>query len=493
MATILSPAPRLTFPPRLAQYWPLLGLLLLATLAVAINPVGFVGAGGDDNQYLRAAECWIANNGPCVPSSHWWSRWPVVAPMVAGMGMFGETRLGVGLGALLYWAVCIGSITWIAARWFGRAAGYIAGAALTLTPIFTASALQPTADVTELALQLAALALGIAAFDRQSRGYAIAAGVVAGLALQARDTSFLFVGATIAAWFFLPRQRRRVLVWATAGFAGAMLAEVAVYALATGDPFWRYKLALHHATIPSGEWATPVDTSASPILNRRFISAWKREMGIYVAWPIDPWLNLFASPKVAHNFIASAVLFSAYRHLEPNQRQIIKVVAACAIGVALAMVYVLALDPKPRMFMLAVAASALITGALASAAWKRGERAYPLFVLGGCGVAALYVLSSYPASYMAEAKARTWIERYPDKIKIDEDGRNYLALLGEARRLPGADTVRPLLISRGNGTCDELLKEKAQHEEQLSVLDRGTGPDPHQPELCLLKIIREGE
>jgi hypothetical protein len=257
MATIVSPVPRRTLLLHLPQHWPVLALLLLATIAVAINPVGFVGAGGDDNQYLRAAECWIASNGPCLPTTHWWSRWPVVAPMVAGMAVFGETRIGVGLGALLYWGLCIGSLTWIAARWFGRPAGYIAGGALTLTPIFTASALQPTADVTELALQLAALALGIAAFDRQSRRYAIAAGVAAGLALQARDTSFLFVGAAIAAWFFLPRGRRHVLVWAAAGFVGAMFAEVAIYALATGDPFWRYKLALHHATIPSGEWATP--------------------------------------------------------------------------------------------------------------------------------------------------------------------------------------------------------------------------------------------
>lgn len=43
---------------------------LIALCCVALNPVGYVGGGADDEQYLAAARCWVAQRVPCLPEGH---------------------------------------------------------------------------------------------------------------------------------------------------------------------------------------------------------------------------------------------------------------------------------------------------------------------------------------------------------------------------------------------------------------------------------------
>ena len=151
-------------------------LLLAAIIAIplALNPVGFVGGGGDDNHYLEAARCWAAAGGPCVPQSHWWTRWPVIAPMAAAIRWFGESRTTVGLGPLLWWAAAVLMIAQLGRLWFGRTVGLVAAMLLATLPVAGGEALQPTADMPELAAQLAALVAATLAFQRQSRWWAVA-------------------------------------------------------------------------------------------------------------------------------------------------------------------------------------------------------------------------------------------------------------------------------------------------------------------------------
>jgi 4-amino-4-deoxy-L-arabinose transferase-like glycosyltransferase len=470
-----------------------LAIIVLALACVAINPVGFIGGGGDDTHYLEAARCWVASGGPCLPANHWWTRWPVIAPIAGSIALFGESRASLGLGFVLYWVASIALTAWIAQRWFGRFPAFLAAALLIVTPVFTAAALQPNADIPELAFQLAAIAAATLAFETQRRGWAIGAGLLTGIAMAARDTSILFVAAAALSYLFLPRHRRGVLVWAVPGLLSVLLGEAVVYAITAGDPLWRYKLAAAHVTIPSDDLAGNVDTSKSPLFNSAYIAGWKPDMGIRIAWPIDPWLNLLASPKIALTLIAAGLLGALYwnRVPGPAQRPLL-VLAGCALLIALLLVYGLAVDPKPRMFLALVATCALASGAFAEAALNSGQKLFPAFVYVGCALCGLYVLSIHPASYQAEARAQEWMKRHPSSIEIDDRARAFLTLLPEVRAVPAMGSGRALLITTAAQGCSLLRRPSSGPLSHMKLVDFRGGPNPAQPQLCLWAYPRAG-
>lgn len=484
MATAVLPKPWTGTP--VWRHWPALAVALLALACVAINPVGFIGGGGDDTHYLDAARCWVVQGAPCLPTSHWWTRWPIIAPMAGAIALFGESRASVGAGAFFYWSASIALVGWIGANWFNRRTGFVAAALLALTPSVTAPALQPNADIPELAFQLAALAAATLGLRHQSRSWAVIAGLLAGIATQTRDTSALFAISAALGWLVLPKNRRSVLLWAIPGFLAAMIGEAVIYAIATGDPLWRFELAMRHAGIPSDELAANVDTSARPFFNPGFIAGWKRDMGIQVVWPIDPWLNLIASPKVMQMFLATALLGGLYwKHVSRGDRRHLIVIAGCALLIALFLVYGLAVDPKPRMFMALVAACALASGVFADTAFRNGQKLFPLFVLGGCTLMGLRILSIYPATYQAEARAREWIAAHLGSTEIDDRARAFLTLLPEARALPGKGTGGAMLITTAVRDCSALERPRTGPLAHVRLVDSYGGPNPNQSRLCL--------
>lgn len=451
-------------------------VVLLLALAIAINPVGFTGAGNDDQHYLAAARCWVAEAGPCLPQSHWWSRWPVVAPLAASLGLFGESRAAVGLAPLLYWAAALLGVGFVAGRWFGRNAGWLAMLLLGLTPVFTAAALQPTADNPELAFQLAALAAATLALQRQSRGWAIAGGVLAGMALQVRDTSVLFLGASALAWVFLDPERRKVLLWAIPGLLGVAAAEMVVYAVAAGDPFFRYKLALGHVGVPSAELAASVDTSRSPLFNPDYVAGWRREAGVELFWPIDPWLNLLASARMNMTLVAAMVAVLLFgRMLGGRERQAALMIAGLAMLIALLLVYGLAIDPKSRMFLSLAAAASVVTGALVAKALQGPSRVVLWALLAAVAAYQLNALAHYPDTYSGEAAAARWIASHPGAIEIDKAARGYLELLPQARALPLAGAGKPLRIAITLGACEALLESAPAGTRLIDSAGGGNG------------------
>lgn len=465
--------------------WPRMGagrwlapaaVLALLVLAVAINPVGFTGAGNDDQHYLTAARCWVAAGGPCLPESHWWSRWPVVAPLAALTGLLGESRATVGLAPLFYWAAALVALWFVARRWFGRDAAWIAVLLMGLTPVFTAAALQPTADNPELAFQLTALAAATLAFDRQSRGWAIAGGFLAGLALQVRDTSVLFLGASALAWLVLDPRRRRVLLWAIPGLLGTVAAEMIVYALASGDPLFRYRLALGHVGIPSAELAASVDTSESPLFNPDYIAGWRREAGVEFWWPLDPWLNLLASARINMTVFAGAVAAVLFgRLLNERERRSVVFLVGLALLMAALLVYGLAIDPKSRMFLPLALTAALVTAAMIARALRGPSRPAALALVAAVAAYQLNALAHYPENYTGEAAAARWIARYPGKIEIDEAARRYLDLLPQGRTLPTKGSGKPLRIAITLGACEALLDKAARSPRLVASAGHDNG------------------
>ena len=465
-----------------------LGASLFALFCLWLNPVGYVGAGADDEQYLAAARCWVASGGPCLPADHWWSRWPVVAPVAGAIALLGESRLSVGVGASLSYALMLGFAAALAARWFGWRAGVTAMVALAATPVVASFALTPNPNITELAFQLGALTLATAAFQQKSGKLALFGGFLAGLALASRNTSILFLAASAAAWFALPANRRTVLLWAIPGLAIAVLGEMLVYGIATGNPLFRYELALGHTGIPSAELPEGFDTRQSPLFNPAYIAAWKREAGAEIFWPVDGWFNLLVSAKIAP--LLWAAIFAAAllrRELPARSKAILKPMGLAVAFVMVMLTWGLAIDPKSRMFMLTAAAAALTLGAIVAATW--GTR--PAKLAQGLLIAhlalGLYTIAIYPASHPGEARAKQWIARYGQQLEMHDGAASYLTLIPESHAIAPRGSGRPMLIAMSATRCEDLIEEDAVLGPTGSVVDSVGGTNAAQGRLCLLR------
>lgn len=54
--------------------------VIVLLLLIALNPIGYIGGGGDDWHYVEAARC-VARDDACGYETHWATRWPLVLPL----------------------------------------------------------------------------------------------------------------------------------------------------------------------------------------------------------------------------------------------------------------------------------------------------------------------------------------------------------------------------------------------------------------------------
>jgi 4-amino-4-deoxy-L-arabinose transferase-like glycosyltransferase len=433
--------------------WGWLACAAVAILALLINPIGYIGGHNDDWRYLEAARCWVAG-GPCLPANHWATRWPLLASIAATSVTLGESRAALGLAMLPWWIACIALLGWLGRMWVDRNAGLFASALLATTPVFTQSALQPNIDIVELALQLAALGAATVAYRQQSKVAALVAGLVAALAVQSRETSILFCAAAALAWLLLPRGRREILLWTLAGFGAAMAIEMVAYGMAAGDALFRYRIALQHGAVPTDELPIGFDLSQRPLFNPAYIANWRREMGIHWWWPVDPWLNLIASPRIGFTLVAGALLGATHwRWLGPSVRIVIVRATLLALLIALLIVYVLAIDPKPRVFLMLVALAALAAGASLSAAIARRAALVPMVAVALVTGLNLVTLTRISSTREYEILAARWADEHRGDISVDPASLSTLALVPAIKRLPIDGRTTAYKIIGGNEPC----------------------------------------
>lgn len=455
----------------------------IAALVIAVNPIGYLGGGADDTQYLTAALCW-AQHGACLPTSHWAARWPAVLPLAAVLRLLGESRTTAAIVPALWWFGAIAATGLIGKRLFGRRAGIVAASLLALLPIFADVALCIGADVPELTCQLLAVLSALIAVSRHSRNWAFAAGLAAAMAFETRETSAAFLVAAALICVLASRSHLRLFAWSLAGFAIVIASEMLLYGMTTGHIFYRYSLSLHHGDLFSSELDPRVDRTRSPILNPAFIAGWNREMGIHVFWPIDPWINLIVSPRIGTMLIgtiAGSLLW--WKELSNAQRCSCRLLLVGAAVSSTVLVYVLAIDPKSRMFLGAATAVAMVLGALLSTAWSKGSRAPVLMLVGVLAALELMTHAKTPSRFQTERTARAWIASEPGRIEIDPAAADLLAMVGDARALPPRGTGKPLLLAMTESTCQALIsahsKARVLAGDQSSAASRGG--------ICLLR------
>lgn len=464
----------------------LLAIALLCAIVLP-NPVGYVGGGGDDWFYVNAARC-IAEAGWCAPETHWAARWPLVAPMGAVFAAFGDGWVQSTVVPLAYTLAAVALfVTLVEAAW-GRAVALVAGVAFVATASIAKGMLQPNVETVELAWVLASAWAARRAVIGTDTRWALAAGVLLGIAMQARMTSLVWLPILAPALFLLPRDHRRLAAIALIGVAVPLVAEMLLNWRLAGDPLLSQHLSSAHARIASSELAASVDRTASPLFNRDFIGGWSPAMDIPAHWSVQGVLNLLANPQIGPVLIAAIVLLGSARRTL-NWRSPEMLLAATAVLYTGALTYGLAIDPKARMFLpIATIASALV-GRLSVASWQRGDKLF-----AGALVAMLLatgILETGKRFDFGTARhlAAAWAREHLGKVAVEDATRRFLTFHPDIRALPvwpATETARVLVLQIGE--CREAAAAKA-----FPVLERSADFGPPGDPLNLCEFSRSAQ
>jgi len=447
-------------------------LLLLGALALAliINPVGFVGGGQDDAQYLSAARCWIAH-GTCLPINHWQGRWPVFAPIALAIRVLGESRVSVQLWPLACSTAAVLLLSNLGQRLFNHRIGLLAGLLLIATPAFALQILTPSVEAIELALVLAGAVCVVGWRDQPNGGWAFAAGLCFGLAFQVRETSIGAAALTAGAIFtFGLRPKPAHLALALIGFALPLAIEFAIYQQATGDWLYRRHLSLMHSQIRSTELPASVDRTRSPILNPDFIGNWRKDPGVQIHWLVDGPVNLLLNGKAGFSLQLTPLLLLVGRNqLDFSTRRTAWWLLGFAAAYIAFIIYMLAMDPKPRVMLIALAASSLALALVATEMFNRGRKAIVIASLVSAAAAGVIVIASYVRPAWGERQARLWIARYPNAIEADRITRMILTFVPEARSLPDFKADRPYAMVMSLSNCSDWIKRSQLDQGLLEI------------------------
>lgn len=416
--------------------------VLILCLLPLIGSVGYIGGGEDDWYYLDAARC-LAQHGMCVPTTHWATRWPLVAPMAGALVLFGESRTTVAIIPFLYAVAATILLCENVQRRFGPQTAKWAAVSLVLTPAFFGPALQPAVDIPELVWVLGALLAGQISLEKRNFKAGAACGAALGLAIVTRATALAFLIPLALAWLMLPRSLRGVAVPVTAALAADLATDAAVYAFFTGNPILGWSLALRHTAIPSAELEPWVDLSKSALLNLDFIQNWHRSMGIKIHWTVDPLLNLLADPRCGLTLFGALLLAFAQRKdlgLRDPKRWL-SWVAFAALLHFMILTFVLATDPKPRMFLFEIAVAAAVIGVIFSdlKRYSRAPLAVALIALMACR-ALLMSFDVIDLSHASEVAER-WATSGHDGLAVDDWTKRKFALVPAVASLP-SDKVK---------------------------------------------------
>jgi 4-amino-4-deoxy-L-arabinose transferase-like glycosyltransferase len=412
---------------------PAFAIVLIVTSGIwLMNPYGYLGGGSDDWYYLQAARCAVAHHGLCPPQSHWGARLSLIGELAVAIAALGETRITLALVGLINAAAAAAFFTHMMERQFGKLEALIGGLALIATPVFLREALAINLDMLELALLLAALLALQTAVRRDDRRFGGAAGMIFALAILTRATAAASAPILAIAGLLIPALRRQ----APPFVAGALLLlalNAAGYALWTGDPLRDWHLALDHAQIASTELDRPLRPGESPLFNLHLIGGWRREMGIHVHWSVDGLLNLLRSPMIGLTLLTPLLLLAVER--QRAGRAAWMLAGTAALDFAL-LTYALAIDPKPRMFLLTLAAMAAVLGLLGGKMHREGlTRAVAAWLALS---ALLTIMQTHDAMRFRawDPVAARWAAERPERTETSELAHRVFALVPGMRNVP---------------------------------------------------------
>ena len=425
-------------------------MLAVAALLLTVNPLGYFGGHWDDGRYLEAAQAW-AKHGPVLGTDHWALRWPVVLPTVAAIRWFGLSGAALMLPGLATLAAILSVNFWATRRQFGGAVAAVACLALLTTSEPMRAATRLTADLPELLFWSAAL--WAFWFGRDgNRGWLLAAGAVAACAWSTRETGLGLLLLFALAFITGVGPRRRDYGWLALGFTAVFVPEHWLLWQASGDPLYWTHVDMRHIEIASNDLAGGTAPGAIAPLNTGLMRRWSGAGPLRLHWAIDPWLNLFANPAYGLDFLLAALGLLWLRPRSWQHWRAAGVLAAVAASNIATTLYLIATDPKPRIFMPAIGAACLLLALVAVALWRHGHRRAVL----GAGViklVTLLVMLDVATSYAGLSQlARSALAAAPGPVHVDRWTASTLAVTEpavQARLATAPPPVGSLYLTAG--------------------------------------------
>ncbi len=470
------------YPKRITAYWPVCLTLAFAVLIVAINPMGYFGGGGDDWQYFEAAKC-VADQGWCIPKTHWAARWPLVVPMAFSLNHVHDARLALELVGGFYGFAALMLVMHLAFRTAGMWSAAVAGLAFVATPIVANSMISTNVEMPELAFLLAGIGCIVEASEGRTKAWAFAAGLFFALAFATRETSIaaMFPISALALW----HRRYKLLLWCIPGFLAPLVAESFWHFWTSGDALLRLHLAASHTSIMSSEM-TGVPRNSFPLFNMDIVSRWKSSMGIHVHWFIDPVVNLIANPACALTLMSAVMLLMIGRR--HNTPQVMSIAFAALLS-GLTLIYALAIDPKPRMFFFALAMAATLIGVVSSTLWRARERLIPGLLIFAIAYLGISIMSTNENLINADKTAKSWLADPSFRPHVDPSSKKFLAMVEGIDALP-MGTERPYLSLTYQACKPDATRNAVIPRRTLPVINwlQERGAMPHSSEqlsLCL--------
>ena len=179
-----------------------------------------------------------------LKTDSWYAhRLPVFVPLVPLYALFGVGTATSRLWPLLLSLVQVALVIWLGRRLFDRTTAILAGVLIALTPLdaVQGSVLQP--DTVMAAFLTAAAGFWIASLERDPRhprAYPFLSGACFALAVVARENAAVLLVFYLSSVIWLRPRARTIMDAALGGFL-VIAPLLAVYAVTTGDPFFRFR------------------------------------------------------------------------------------------------------------------------------------------------------------------------------------------------------------------------------------------------------------
>lgn len=374
---------------------------------------------GDAERYIRAALAW-SEAGFYLGDTHWSLRHPYVLPMAASFSILGVSEFSATVANIAYAGALVALTFHFARRYLGPDAGAFAAIFVAVSAFFVARPIEVEVYGAEAFFAALACWFFIASsFENRKLRYLAAAGLAAGLAWAIREQTvylmLVFGLLTLAS----RKDVVRSCLALGAGFGAVIAVELFAYALAAGDPFYRYKIDLGHRTIGvevliKGEDASFLNTAIRPIMDLLSYPVTTPFLALAALgfWRLRPPAFLSSSPQRQ-----SFIVFGAMSAVA---------IPVCAYAFNLSF---------PRYYPILTYAAFLVLGLAAAEIWRRYGRA------AGAGFALLVVIANAAAADFS---------RY-----YEYSESRFLADYAEESALPietdplTANRTRHLLILRG--------------------------------------------
>lgn len=398
-------------------------LIAVSWAAVSIRPIGFMGGGFDDIQYVNAAVRWM-QHFPYVGTTHWELRHPFVLQVVALLRAGIEAPSQLLVISVVWYALVLGVAYVVIRVMAGVVTAFVSCLFLATSPALVELATSLAPDLVEFFLVLSAVSIVLLASARKGSGVLfVLSGLLLGLAWLTRETAgaaMLFLGIVYVFHSMLP----------TRGFVLLMASVVLVVAFetiwlwsATGDVLYRMHVDMRHVLIPSAHLVGGVASASDvPVFNPELMSRWVGASPIKVAWYLDPYLAFITNRQFGVVFLVlPALAISLWRQdVSENEKALVYFFSQLGVISFLFSTYVLSIRPQARYYLSTVFAACLVSGVCLAKFWFNNRRALCAFITLGIVVANILLcdMQQY-RNYAGDALVR-YVSGHDEPISVSK-------------------------------------------------------------------------